>query len=112
MIVAFLPPISSDTFLNIGAAADAMLAPVAVPPVKLIVETSGCATISWPTFLPVPCTMFRTPGGSFTSRHTCPSIHAVQGVSSLGLATTVLPVASAGAIFHVNRYSGRFHGEM
>ena len=40
------------------------------------------------------------------------SIAAVQGVSSDGLATTVLPVAIAGAIFQVKRYSGRFHGEM
>lgn len=29
-----------------------------------------------------------------------------------GLATTVLPVASAGAIFRVNRYGGRFQGEI
>ena len=34
------------------------------------------------------------------------------GVISDGLATTVLPAASAGAIFQVNRYSGRFHGEI
>ena len=36
----------------------------------------------------------------------------VTGVTSLGLATTQLPAASAGAIFQVNRYSGRFHGLM
>ena len=36
----------------------------------------------------------------------------MNGVISDGLATTVLPAASAGAIFQVNRYSGRFHGEM
>jgi hypothetical protein len=41
-----------------------------------------------------------------------PSRAAVHGVTSDGLATTALPAASAGAIFHVNRYSGRFHGEM
>lgn len=37
-------------------------------------------------------------------------IHAVTEVISLGLATTVLPVAIAGAIFHVSRYRGRFQG--
>ena len=35
-----------------------------------------------------------------------------MGVTSEGLATTQLPGASAGAIFQVSRYSGRFHGEM
>ncbi len=39
-------------------------------------------------------------------------IVAVRGVTSDGLATTVLPAASAGAIFQVNRYSGKFHGLM
>ena len=38
--------------------------------------------------------------------------HAVCGVISEGFATTALPAASAGAIFQVNRYNGRFHGEM
>ena len=56
--------------------------------------------------------MLSTPGGSPTSAHSSASIDAVSGVSSDGLATTVLPVASAGAIFQVNRYSGRFHGEI
>jgi hypothetical protein len=35
-----------------------------------------------------------------------------MGVSSDGLAITVHPAASAGAIFQVNRYNGRFHGEI
>ena len=39
------------------------------------------------------------------------SIVALAGVTSEGLATAVLPAASAGAIFQVNRYSGRFHGD-
>ena len=38
--------------------------------------------------------------------------NAVAGVISLGLAITQLPVAKAGAIFHVNRYKGKFHGLM
>jgi len=37
-------------------------------------------------------------------------IQAVTEVISLGLATTVLPVAIAGAIFQVRRYRGRFQG--
>lgn len=39
-------------------------------------------------------------------------IHAVTDVISLGLHTTVLPAAIAGAILNVKRYKGRFHGEM
>lgn len=34
----------------------------------------------------------------------------VSGVTSLGLITTVLPVASAGASFHTRIISGKFHG--
>lgn len=61
---------------------------------------------------PRPWTMFSTPSGSPTSRASSPNIQAVSGVTSEGLATTQLPAASAGAIFQVNRYSGRFHGLM
>ena len=35
---------------------------------------------------------------------------AVSGVVSAGLSTTVLPQASAGAIFHAAMSSGKFHG--
>lgn len=37
---------------------------------------------------------------------------AVMLVISLGFATAVQPKARQGAIFHVRRYSGMFHGEM
>jgi len=56
--------------------------------------------------------MLSTPLGKPISAASSPSIVAVTGVTSDGLATTVLPAASAGAIFQVNRYSGRFHGEI
>ena len=35
---------------------------------------------------------------------------AVSGVVSAGFSTTVLPAASAGAIFHASISSGKFHG--
>lgn len=38
--------------------------------------------------------------------------NAVTLVISLGFATAVQPKARHGAIFHVRRYSGMFHGEM
>ena len=37
---------------------------------------------------------------------------AVNGEISDGFATTVLPDIKAGAIFQVNKYKGRFHGEI
>lgn len=43
----------------------------------------------------------------------CINLHIIQAVTeviSLGLATTVLPAAMAGAIFQVSRYRGRFQG--
>ncbi len=47
--------------------------------------------------------MFSTPGGRPASVHNSPSMCAVIGVTSDGLATTQFPAASAGAIFHVKR---------
>lgn len=43
----------------------------------------------------------------------CKNLHIIQAVTeviSLGLATTVLPAARAGAIFQVSRYRGKFQG--
>ena len=110
--VGFLPPNSSDSFFSIGAASDAMRRPTAVLPVNEIALTSGCATSGSPTSGPSPWTMLSTPVGKPMPAASSPSSVAVCGVTSDGLATTVLPAASAGAIFQVNRYSGRFHGEI
>ncbi len=54
--------------------------------------------------------MLTTPGGSSASWITCASRSAVSGVVSAGFNTTVLPVASAGAIFHAAISIGKFHG--
>ena len=35
-----------------------------------------------------------------------------MGVISDGLATTALPAAKAGAIFQVNKYNGKFQGDI
>src|SRR5262249_38326056 len=110
--LGFLPPSSRATRLNNGAAARAMSAPVAVPPVNDRVGTRGWATRGTPTLRPSPWTTLKTPGGRPTSWVISARRWAVVGVSSDGLATQVLPVARAGATFQVNRYSGRFHGEI
>ena len=56
--------------------------------------------------------MFNTPGGRFASIQAFENKNAVNGVSSDGFAITQLPDTSAGAIFHVNKYRGRFHGDI
>src|SRR3546814_12506254 len=88
-----------------------MRLPTVVLPVNDTALTAGCTTIASPTFGPSPCTMLSTPAGNPIFAASSPSIVAVIGVISDGFATTVLPAASAGAIFQVNRYSGRFNGE-
>ena len=59
---------------------------------------------------PSPVTMLTTPGGSSAWRTTSVKSSAVSGVVSAGFSTTVLPAASAGAIFHASISSGKFHG--
>src|SRR5438874_2411549 len=54
--------------------------------------------------------MLTTPGGSSAWRSTSAKRSAESGVVSAGLRTTVLPVASAGAIFHESMSSGKFQG--
>ena len=57
-----------------------------------------------------PLTMLTTPGGSPTWRSTSQKSSAVSGVVWAGFSTTVLPAASAGAIFQDSISSGKFHG--
>ncbi|CAI8436266.1 MAG: Uncharacterised protein [Cryomorphaceae bacterium] len=109
---AFLPPSSKLSFLNIGAATLLIAFPVAVPPVNEITAVSGCSTIAAPASPPSPCTRFSTPFGNPISARMSLSKYAVAGVTSEGFATTVFPAAKAGAIFQLNKYKGRFHGEI
>ena len=59
---------------------------------------------------PAPVTMLTTPGGQLGLLADLGEGSAVSGVVSAGLSTTVLPQASAGAIFHASISSGKFHG--
>lgn len=126
----FLPPSSSESFLQKGALSSVMSRAVAVEPVKEMRGTSGWLTRALPALGPVPNTMLTTPGGTPTHTDTgsrrfgaqldycwmmgddpglpacCMSLHSIQAVTeviSLGLATTVFPAAMAGAIFQVSR---------
>ena len=112
MIVGFLPPSSSDNFLNIGAAIEAIRSPALVLPVKEMALINGCLIMASPQLPPSPCTIFNTPSGKPASLQILPSKKDVTGVTSLGFAITQLPAANAGAIFQVNKYKGRFQGDI
>jgi len=62
-MIAFLPPSSRWTCLRFSAAAFVTATPVSREPVKVMIGTSGCSTSRWPTSLPPPWTMLRTPFG-------------------------------------------------
>ena len=83
--------------------------PTSVEPVNATLSTSGCSTSARPVS-PAPVTMLTTPGGRSACWQISANSSAVSGVVSAGLSTTVLPQASAGAIFHASISSGKFHG--
>ncbi len=101
-----LPPSSSPTFFRLPTAALAMSWPVRVLPVKVIMSMSWLSASSWPAAGPVPRIRLAVPAGSPTSSKILNSSTADNGVSSLGLKTTQLPAASAGASFQVAISSG------
>src|SRR5207302_1528096 len=63
-----------------------------------------------PTTAPGPTTTLSTPGGRPASFISSTNRMVESGVVLAGLATTVLPTASAGAILFASRVSGKFHG--
>jgi hypothetical protein len=107
-MLAALPPSSSVSFFLEPAMDLAMARPTAVDPVKATLST-GLLTSALPV-APAPGRMLTTPGGRSASWHSSANMSAVSGVVSAGLRTTVLPHASAGAIFHDSMSSGKFHG--
>ncbi len=86
-----------------------MSLPTSVDPVNATFLTAGCVTTSEP-ILPPPVTMLTTPGGSSACMQMSANSKADSGVVSAGFNTTVLPAASAGAIFHASISNGKFHG--
>ena len=59
---------------------------------------------------PSPVTTFSTPAGRPAWAASSANNKADSGVNSAGFSTTVLPSASAGAIFQASISSGKFHG--
>ena len=106
---AALPPSSRVSRLPVPATDRAICRPTSVEPVNATLSTPGCSTSARPVS-PAPVTMLTTPGGSSACRQISANSSAVSGVVSAGLSTTVLPAASAGAIFQASISSGKFHG--
>src|SRR6185503_7904946 len=92
-----------------SAAMAATVAPTRPDPVKLIADTSGLRSSASPTAGPDPGTRLNTPAGSDTDAVSASNAATCDEVSA-GLRTTVLPKASAGAVFHRGIASGKFHG--
>lgn len=74
MMAGFLPPSSSDSFLQYGALRSVMRWAVAVEPVKEINGTSGWPTRASPALGPVPNTTLTTPGGTPAEIHRSASL--------------------------------------
>ena len=94
------------TRLTFSAAASVTSLPARVEPVKETMSTSSCAAIASPTTGPKPVTRLKTPAGSPSSSMISASTKALSGVTSLGLATTEQPAASAGATLAQSWCSG------
>src|SRR5438067_9609687 len=86
--------------------------PTSVEPVKEIFDTRGSLTSAPPTEPPGPGSTLTASSGTPASTRIPASFNTVRGVYVAGLTTTVLPHASAGASFHVEISSGKFHGVM
>ena len=86
-----------------------MSLPTPVEPVKATLSTFGLLTRCMP-MSDGPGTMLTTPSGSRAATHSSANASAVSDVYSAGFSTTVLPAASAGAIFQASISSGKFHG--
>ena len=59
---------------------------------------------------PRPVTTFSTPSGTPASANRRATSSVASGVVAAGLATTVLPIASAGATFVPSSVSGKLYG--
>lgn len=99
--LGFLPPSSSATFFTVAAAVAMIRLPVSTPPVKDTMSTRGSSESGAPTSGPVPRTRLAAPAGSPASSNALISRIEVEGVSSAGLRTIVLPARSAGATFQL-----------
>ena len=105
-----LPPSSSEIFFTVPAHWRIKSLPISVEPVKESLRTMGLAVSSPPIAAASPVTTLSTPLGKPARDASSAIASAESGVCSAGLATTVHPAASAGAILRVIIAIGKFHG--
>src|SRR5687768_5972257 len=111
-MMAFLPPISSETFLFKCAADLAIARPVVVDPVNESTRTPGCSTSALPTSAPGASRRLNTPAGKPASSNTFTNAAEMAGVSGDGFQMMVLPATNAGKIFQDGTAIGKFQGVM
>ena len=92
-----LPPSSSTHFTGRRAAACCTSVPTSVEPVKVTKSMPGWPASAAPASSPRPVTMFSAPAGRPASVAISAKRSADRQVSSAGLSTAALPIASAGA---------------
>jgi len=102
-----LPPSSVQARLRLLCPAMTWIClPTRVLPVKAMQSTSGCSASGLPASGPKPGSTLSTPGGRPACSPRSAKRRALKGDFSLGLSTTALPAASAGAIFQTAISSG------
>ena len=104
------PPSSSDSRFICGAPIAATWRPTSVEPVNATRRTSGWPTSASPMTEPRPVTTLSTPSGTPASAKMRATSSVASGVVAAGLATTVLPIARAGATFVPSSVSGKLYG--
>ena len=92
-----LPPSSSTHFTAFLAAACCTSVPTSLEPVKEMKSMPGWPASAAPASSPRPVTMFKAPSGRPAAVAISAKRRADRLVSSAGLSTTPLPIASAGA---------------
>ena len=92
-----LPPSSSTHLTAFFAAACCTSVPTSLEPVKEMKSMPGCADSAAPASSPLPVTMLSAPAGRPASAAISAKRSADRLVSSAGLSTAALPIASAGA---------------
>ena len=103
---ADFPPSSRTVGTTRSAAAWAMAEPVCVDPTKPRCATPGWALNAAPASAPSPVTTLKAPAGKPTEWMSSANRTVERGVSSAGLATAQLPVASEVAAARPMSWSG------
>ena len=115
-IMAFMPPVSAISGVGRPCASRrvAMLRcsreATSVEPVNITPRTRLSEVSLAPTVSPRPGSSCTTPAGTPASSRMLMPWAAISGVCSAGFARTLLPAASAAAIWPVKIASGKFHG--